>query len=171
MRPFTRLLLAIAVMAVLSRSANAQLVADSATPSLPAVLVSQAAFSPQVTYARPTQKMKLRGYLFDAFGPYPIVGAALAAGINQGENTPPEWKQGAEAYGKRFGSDFGIAGITTTTRYALAAAFREDTLYYRCQCKGVLPRLSHAIISTFSAATMVIVSSPLLQWLLLMLVR
>jgi hypothetical protein len=117
---FTRLLLAIAVMAVLSRSANGQLVADSATPSLPAVSVSQAAFLPQVTYARPTEKMKLRGYLFDAFGPYPIVGAALAAGINQGDNTPPEWKQGAEAYGKRFGSDFGIAGITTTTRYALA---------------------------------------------------
>ena len=150
-RPFTRLLLAITAMAVLSRSANAQLVADSATPSLPAVSASQAAFSPQVTYARPTEKTKLRGYLFDAFGPYPIVGAALAAGINQGDNTPPEWKQGAEAYGKRFGSDFGIAGITTTTRYALAAAFREDTLYYRCQCKGVLPRLSHAIISTFSA--------------------
>ena len=149
--PFTRLLLAIAAMAVLSRSANAQLVADSATPSLPAVSVSRAALLPQVAYARPTQKMKLRGYLFDAFGPYPIVGAALAAGINQGDNTPPEWKQGAEAYGKRFGSDFGIAGITTTTRYALAAAFREDTLYYRCQCKGVLPRLSHAIISTFSA--------------------
>ena len=149
--PFTRLLLAVAAMAVLSRSANAQLVADSVTPSSPAVSVSQAALLPQVAYARPTQKMKLRGYLFDAFGPYPIVGAALAAGINQGDNTPPEWKQGAEAYGKRFGSDFGIAGITTTTRYALAAAFREDTLYYRCQCKGVLPRLSHAIISTFSA--------------------
>jgi hypothetical protein len=99
----------------------------------------------------PDPENEVRGYLFDAFGPYPIVGAALAAGINQGDNTPPEWKQGAEAYGKRFGSDFGIAGITTTTRYALASAFREDTLYYGCQCKGVLPRLSHALISTFSA--------------------
>jgi hypothetical protein len=83
--PFTRLLLAVAAMAVLSRSANAQLVADSVTPSSPAVSVSQAALLPQVAHARPTQKMKLRGYLFDAFGPYPIVGAALAAGINQGE--------------------------------------------------------------------------------------
>ena len=85
--PFTRLLLAVVAMAVLSRSANAQLIADSVTPSSPAVSVSQAALLPQVAYARPTQKMKLRGYLFDAFGPYPIVGAALAAGINQGENT------------------------------------------------------------------------------------
>jgi hypothetical protein len=32
----------------------------------------------------------------------------------------------AGAYGERVGSDFGIA-MVTTTRYALAEAFREDT--------------------------------------------
>jgi hypothetical protein len=106
---------------------------------------------PDLTYMRPTQKTKLRNYVFDAFGPYPIVGAGFAAGINQAENTPPEWKQGAESYAKRFGSDFGIAAVSTTTRYALARAFREDTLYYRCECTGVFPRLRHAIISTFTA--------------------
>jgi hypothetical protein len=71
-------------------------------------------------------------------------------GIGQADNTPPEWKQGAAGYSKRFGSDFGIAAVTTTTRYALARAFREDTLYYRCECKGVFPRLTHAAISTFT---------------------
>jgi hypothetical protein len=106
---------------------------------------------PDLTYMRPTQKTKLRNYVFDAFGPYPIVGAAFAAGINQAENTPPAWKQGAQGYAKRFGSDFGIAAVSTTTRYALARAFREDTLYYRCECKGVFPRLRHAVISTFTA--------------------
>ena len=105
---------------------------------------------PDLTYTRPTQKTKVRNYFFDAFGPYPIVGAAFAAGINQAENTPPEWQQGAEGYGKRVASDFGIAVVTTTTRYALAQAFREDTLYYRCECKGVFPRLGHAMISTLT---------------------
>jgi hypothetical protein len=105
---------------------------------------------PDLTYTRPTQKTKVRNYFFDAFGPYPIVGAAFAAGINQAENTPPEWQQGAEGYGKRVASDFGIAAVTTTTRYALAQAFREDTLYYRCECKGIFPRLGHAMISTFT---------------------
>jgi len=47
---------------------------------------------PDLTYTRPTQKTKLHNYVFDAFGPYP-----LAAGINQAENTPPEWKQGPDA--------------------------------------------------------------------------
>ena len=40
---------------------------------------------------------------------------------------------------------------TTTTRYALARAFGEDTLYYRCECNGVFTRLRHAVISTFTA--------------------
>jgi hypothetical protein len=106
---------------------------------------------PHMTYTRPTQRTKLHNYFFDAVGPYPIIGAALAAGINQADDTPPEWGQGAEGFGKRFGSNFGIAATATTTRYVLAEALREDTLYYRCECKGVFPRFSHAVISTFTA--------------------
>jgi hypothetical protein len=95
--------------------------------------------------------MKLYNYVFDAFGPYPIVGAGFAAGVSQEFDTPPEWRQGAAGYGKRFGSDFGIAAVSTTTRYGLAQAFKQDTLYYRCECKGVFPRLRHAVISTLTA--------------------
>ena len=104
-----------------------------------------------LAYRRPTERTKLRNYFFDTFGPYPIVGAAISGGINQADKTPPEWGQGAGAYGERVGSNFGIAMVTTTTRYALAKAFREDTLYYRCECKGVLRRLGHAVISTLTA--------------------
>lgn len=49
------------------------------------------------------------------------------------------------------GSNFGIATVTTTTRYALAKAFREDTLYYRCECAGVFRRLGQAVISTVTS--------------------
>jgi hypothetical protein len=44
-----------------------------------------------------------------------------------------------------------FAGISTTMRYSLAQAFKEDTLYYRCECKGALPRLGHAFVSTLTA--------------------
>jgi hypothetical protein len=104
-----------------------------------------------LAYTRPTEKTKLRNYFFDAFGPYAILGSAVTGGINQADKTPPEWGQGAKAYGDRVGSDFGIALVTTTTRYALAKVFREDTLYYRCECKGVFRRLGHAVISTVTA--------------------
>jgi hypothetical protein len=117
----------------------AGLAAPGAQPVKPAV------------YVLPGAKARVHNYLFDTFGPYPIVGAAVAAGINQAYKTPPEWGQGAAGYGRRFGSDFGIAAVTTSTRYALATAFHEDTLYYRCECKGVLPRLRHAVIATFTS--------------------
>ena len=143
------LLPAIAGLTILPPLAMAQSPTDSQDSS--STVASTAPAQPDLTYVRPTEKTKLKNYFFDAFGPYPIVGAALVAGINQAENTPPEWKQGAEAYGKRFGSNFGIAAISTTTRYALAEAFHEDTLYYRCECKGFFPRLSHAVTSSFTS--------------------
>jgi hypothetical protein len=129
--------------------ARAQSLTDSGSSS--GAVASAPTTQLDLTYTRPTQTTKLHNYFFDAFGPYPIVGAAVAAGIAQADNAPPEWKQGAEGYGKRFGSAFAIAAVSTTTRYALAEAFKEDTLYYRCECKGVLPRLKHAVISTLTA--------------------
>jgi hypothetical protein len=102
-------------------------------------------------YLRPTEEAKFKNYVFDVTGPYPIVVVGVVAGVNQLTNTPPEWHQGAEGYGRRFGSNFGIAAVSTTTRYALSEAFRADTLYYQCECKGVLPRLRHAAFATLTA--------------------
>jgi hypothetical protein len=148
MRRSMLLIIAALAFAFLPMLAQAQLLAD---PGSSPRVVASTETRPNLTYTRPTAKTKLHNYIFDAFGPYPIVGAGAAAGINQAYNTPPEWKQGAAGYGKRFGSDFGIAAVSTTTRYALAQAFKEDTLYYRCECKGVFPRLKHAVISTLTA--------------------
>jgi hypothetical protein len=105
----------------------------------------------ELSYVRPTQKTMLTNYSFDAFGPYPIVGAGLVAAINQESNAPPEWKQGFHGYSRRFGSDFAIAAVGTTTRYGLSEAFKQDALYYRCECGGFFPRLGHATLSTFTA--------------------
>lgn len=153
MRGLVFLLLAIAGLTVLAPLAMAQSPSGSGDSSNAAVLPSADTTHPQpaLTYTRPTEKTKFHNYFFDTFGPYPIVGAALAAGINQADGVPPEWKQGAEGYGRRLGSNFAIAGVSTSTRYALAKAFREDTMYYRCECKGVFPRLNHAVISTFTS--------------------
>jgi hypothetical protein len=120
---------------------------DTSTPSYASMMLPQI----DESYTRPSASVKLHNYLFDAFGPYPIIAAAFAAGINQATDSPPEWRQGAEAYGKRFGSNMGIVAIGTTTRFGLAAAMREDTLYYRCDCSGLIPRLNHALIATFQA--------------------
>jgi hypothetical protein len=104
-----------------------------------------------LTYVRPTEKTKVINYVFDAFGPYPIAGAAFVAGINQFTNAPPEWNQGLKGYSRRFSSDYGIAMVATSTRYGLSEAFKQDAMYYRCECGGTFPRLRHAILSTLTA--------------------
>lgn len=139
---------------------------DAASPSQPQPVASVRAsdstdstdttvvHSPAVNrfdYTRPTERTEVNNFVFDAFGPYPLVGSALAAGLNQFTNSPPEWRQGVEGYSRRFGSDFGIVAVSTTARYGLAQALREDTLYYRCECTGMFPRVRHALLSTLIA--------------------
>ena len=142
-------LLMIAVFTALPVLATAQTMVDAKESAGTIATTSPAHVD--VTYTRPTQKTRLRNYVFDAFGPYPLVAAAAAAGIGQAYNSPPEWRQGAAGYGQRIGSAFGIAAVSTTTLYGLADAFKEDTLYYRCECRGLGPRLGHAVISTLTA--------------------
>jgi hypothetical protein len=145
-------LLGVAGLCVLGPASRAQtVVASSALPSPTIDAPTEKAPQPDALYTRPTERMKLRAYWFDAYGPYPIVGAALIAGVHQAENTPPEWGQGADAFGKRYASNLAIAAVTTTTRYGLAEVFREDTVYYRCECKGIFRRFDHVMISTVTA--------------------
>ena len=150
---FGALLLAITFLGALASLARAQSSIGSATSSsvdpTPAPAIDNP--RPNLGYTRPTEETKLSIYLFEAFGPYPILGAAFAAGIDQANDTPPQWGQGAEAYAQRFGSNLGIAAITTTTRYTLAEILREDTVYYRCQCHGVIRRMRHALLSTVTS--------------------
>jgi len=110
-----------------------------------------AAANAGITYIRPTPRITVKNYVFDAFGPFAFVGTVLTASLDQETNTPPEWKQGSGGYAKRFGSDFGIAVAGTTARYGAAAAFKDDTSYYRCECRGVFPRMGHAVLATLTA--------------------
>ncbi len=102
-------------------------------------------------YVRPSEKQKLHSFEFDAFGPDAFLTSIAVAGFQQHADTPPEWGQGFNAFGARFGSTVGIELITVTTRYGLAEALHEDTIYYPCGCKGFFPRFGHALISTVTA--------------------
>ena len=122
---------------------------QSSEPSVMSPHVAR--LQPGQAYQRPSEKEKLRNYAFDAFGPYPFIGAAFAGGVQQAYGTPPEWGGGMAGYGDRVASNFGINLVTQTTRYGLAEIFHEDTLYYRCECSGFGHRLEHALISTVTA--------------------
>jgi len=139
----------VAALLALPKMASSQSLPILGASSAP--VAGAASVRANLAYEPPTEKTKFGNYGFDAFGPYPIVGSAVAAGIDQISNSPPEWRQGASGYGKRFGSDYGIVAAGTTARYGLAEAFKVDTLYYRCECSGFLPRLRHALVSSVTA--------------------
>src|ERR1035438_2003307 len=117
-------LLVAAVLALLSATSGSQSLpfAGDSSDTTTSTTSSQI----DLTYVRPTQRIMVRNYAFDAFGPYSVAGAAIIAGIHQASNAPPESKQGVEGYSKRFGSEYGIALVATTTRYGLSEAFKED---------------------------------------------
>jgi hypothetical protein len=125
----------------------------SESPSVEAA--SATVWQSNLAYVRPPPRATVNNYVFDAFGPLPLLSTVFIAGLDQGTNTPPEWRQGFAGYAERYGSDFGISLVGTSTRYGLAAVFKEDTSYYRCNyrcnCRGVTPRLRHAVMSTLTA--------------------
>lgn len=102
-------------------------------------------------YSRPTGSDYLRRFAVNAFGPSAVVRAAAIGIINQADNVPPDWGQGWGPFGERVGSAFGRSAVTTGALYGGAAITREDVEFYRCDCTGFMPRLKHAIWTTFSA--------------------
>jgi hypothetical protein len=101
-----------------------------------------------VPYTRPSSQVKFSNYLYEAFGPNPTLETAFVAGWHQLRRNPPDWREGWAGYGERYASDYANSAINISTRYALAKVFDEDTQFYRCTCKGVGPRLKHAIVAT-----------------------
>ena len=85
--------------------------------------------------------------------PESVIGPALGAGIGQWRDTPPEWGQGAGAYGTRFASGFGRSVISRTIALGVATADREDSRFIPSNETGIWRRTRHAIVGTFVSRT------------------
>ena len=149
MLPFARTLLFFCLCAVaVPFAARPQNLADP-----PEAAPAQSFVSPLTSsgYTPPSESDKLHNYLYEAFGPYPLIMSAIVSGYHQARRNPPDWREGLPGYGARYASDFGISVVNVSTRYTLAEAMNQDVYYYRCSCKGVWPRLKHAVASTVIA--------------------
>lgn len=106
--------------------------------------------TPVVAYTPPTEQEKLQLFALQAFGPFAVLQATVAGGIQQATKSPPEWGSHWDGFGLRVASNFGVDLATAATHYGLAEISHEELAYYTCQCKGLLPRLRHALVSTFT---------------------
>jgi len=104
-------------------------------------------------YSRPTAGEKWDHLVHEAIGPYTLIKTAAVAGVQQAKNAPPDWGQDSAGFGDRLGSEYGRFLSEAASRYAIAAALRQDTLYYKCECTGFGHRLGHAVYSSFTART------------------
>ena len=96
-----------------------------------------------------TASERLRYYLRSTYSLGSIVWSAAGAGIAQGNDKPKEWKQGAEAYGDRFGNSYAIHTIKGTLQFGASAALHEDYRYVRSRDSGFWKRSKHAVVETF----------------------
>jgi hypothetical protein len=89
------------------------------------------------------QKFKLA---VQYLNPYTSAFVAAEAGINQARNSPREYGQGAEGYGKRYGAGFAdglTSGIFSTGVYP--SLLRQDPRYYRLGDGDISHRTGYAL--------------------------
>lgn len=114
-------------------------------------LLRHARYQDENGYVRPNFHERLRSSLSSTFGTVQMGKVAFGAAISHADNAPPDWGQGWGPYGERVGSHFGSALFAGGANLALGEALREDTKYYPCTCKGIWPRLKHALTSSVTA--------------------
>jgi len=104
----------------------------------------------QAPYLPLTLDERIEFFAEGAFAsPQALFRAGVSAAFAQNDNSPPEWGQGADAYGRRYASAFTTLLIRDAAESAGAAALGQDPRYERCRCSGLFPRFGHAVASRF----------------------
>lgn len=118
-------------------------IAPGDAPSTASLSSATAALTP-LTFGKRVQIC-----LMNTFGPGEIANAAFSAAVDQWRDEPPEWKQGAEGYGRRAGSWFGSAVVKNTIAFGLSSLDGEDIRYHPSGKHGFWKRSFASAYETF----------------------
>ncbi len=114
------------------------------------------ACAPSLTVVNPgedlsplTVHQKFKIFYRYTYDPCRYAAAAAAAGIEQAQNEPEEYGQGAEGYGKRVGANLADTNLATFfARFLLPTLLHDDPRYFRIGKEGTFKRrMMHAIVS------------------------
>src|SRR5215471_10618173 len=94
-----------------------------------------------------TQRQRTQIYLKTMINPFGYIKAGLSAGIDQWNDNPEEWGQGASAYGKRYANIVGQYSIQRTVTFGLSSLLHEDNRYFNSGKSGFWPRTRYALSS------------------------
>jgi hypothetical protein len=104
-----------------------------------------------IPYKRPDSKTRFKRYVNGMFGPVALGKTVVSAGYGTWRNSPEEWGDKWEGFGRRVASSLGKSVIKQTTTYGLDEAFKLDSHYYRSEKKDFGSKLSNALLSTVTA--------------------
>jgi len=94
-----------------------------------------------------TQRERTHLYFKTMVNPLGYFKAGFSAGIDQWNDKPEEWQQGASGYGKRFANIVGQYSIQRTVTFGLSSALHEDNRYFNSGKQGIWPRTAYALWS------------------------
>jgi hypothetical protein len=97
-----------------------------------------------------TESKGLHAYMRSLVSPMALVGSAASAGIGQWRETPKEWKEGDEAYARRFASAYSQHVVTSTLLLAGSSLLHEDNRYVPSGRSGFGDRLGYALTSALT---------------------
>ncbi len=81
----------------------------------------------------------------------PFVTAAGTAAFSQWRDEPPEWKQGGEAFGKRFGSSYAAGAAADTAQLLTDLMLNEDPRFITLGKGSFAARFAHSLGYTLVA--------------------
>jgi hypothetical protein len=112
---------------------------------------ASAATATQPAYTPMTQPQRLREFLQDTFNPVSLVSTAASAGLGQWRDSPHQWKQGGEGYGRRYASSYAQRIVSATLMFGASSVLHEGNRYVPSGQSGVGNRVRYALKNTFLA--------------------
>jgi hypothetical protein len=94
-----------------------------------------------------TQQERNRRYFKSLVNPIGFFKAGFSAGLDQLNDKPEEWSQGASGYGKRYANIEGQYLIQRTVTFGISSALHEDNRYFNSGKQGFWPRTAYALES------------------------
>ena len=98
-----------------------------------------------------TQAERFHTFVTRLFSAESVLRSTAGSAIIQGTDTPHEWGQGAEGYGRRFASSYSQHIIRSTLMYGTSSILHEDNRYFQSGESSFWPRLKYALASTIVA--------------------
>ncbi|HEY1494978.1 MAG TPA: hypothetical protein VGF49_10570 [Candidatus Solibacter sp.] len=98
-----------------------------------------------------TAGQRWHDYWMQTAGPGAVLSEAVSAGFGQWKNSPPEWGQGGNGYGKRFSNNLAYNAVRNTLEHGTAALVHEDIRYFASGKQTVARRFVYALASPVTA--------------------